>query len=96
MRNNKKNNIIMREFLQKFVDWIAMLLRWLYAAPNDAVQCQHDTRVEKLRDVSVRHVGRGLNSSEYILRSHLSLKLKNISVKTSMLLKTMLSRLGML
>ena len=66
MRNNKKNNIIMREFLQKFVDWIAMLLRWLYAAPNDAVQCQHDTRVEKLRDVSVRHVGRGLNSSELV------------------------------
>ncbi|MBQ8020675.1 MAG: hypothetical protein IJ263_09775, partial [Paludibacteraceae bacterium] len=56
----------MREFLQKFVDWIAMLLRWLYAAPNDAVQCQHDTRVEKLRDVSVRHVGRGLNSSELV------------------------------
>jgi len=66
MGNNKKNNIIMREFLQKFVDWIAMLLRWLYAAPNDAVQCQHDTRVEKLRDVSVRHVGRGLNSSELV------------------------------
>ena len=56
----------MREFLQKFVDWIAMLLRWLYAAPNDAVQCQHDTRVEKLRDVSVRHVGRGMNSSELV------------------------------
>ena len=36
MRNNKKNNIIMREFLQKSVDWIAMLLRGLYAAPTDA------------------------------------------------------------
>lgn len=56
----------MREFLQKFVDWIAMLLRWLYAAPNDAVQCQHDTRVDKLRDVSARHVGRGMNSSELV------------------------------
>ena len=66
MRNNKKNNIIMREFLQKFVDWIAMLLRRLCVAPTDAVQCQHDTRMEKHRDIDARQERRGLISSELV------------------------------
>ncbi|MCR5248260.1 MAG: hypothetical protein K6E14_10815, partial [Paludibacteraceae bacterium] len=91
----------MREFLQKFVDWIAMLLRWLYAAPNDAVQCQHDTRVEKLRDVSVRHVGRGLNSSELVkgrmllaeCKSFIRQRLKRVAVGV-VLLGTALSVSG--
>ena len=84
----------MREFLQKFVDWIAMLLRWLYAAPNDAVQCQHDTRVEKLRDVSMRHVGRGMNSSELVkgksllaeCKSFIRQRLKRVAVWVVLLL----------
>jgi len=77
MENNKKNNIIMRKFLQKFVDWIAMLLRWLCIAPNDAVQCQHDTRMEKHRDVDARQERRGLVSSELVKAQRLFAECKS-------------------
>ena len=67
----------MREFLQKFVDWIAMLLRWLCVAPNDAVQCQHDTRMEKHRDVDARQKRRGLMSSELVKTQRLFTECKS-------------------
>lgn len=67
----------MRKFLQKFVDWIAMLLRWLCIAPNDAVQCQHDTRMEKHRDIDAGQERRGLISSELVKTQRLFAECKS-------------------
>ena len=49
----------MNEFLRKFLDWITMLLRWLYAAPGAVVQWLHDTVADNSVGMDASHESGG-------------------------------------